>query len=46
MTQLKAYLAENHDIVNTLKDMLITGLVAALCVGSGPILVWLSIISF
>jgi len=45
MTQLKAYIADNHDIVKALKDMLFTTLVAALCIGIGPALIWLSTIS-
>jgi len=45
MTQLKAYMADNHDIVKALKDMFITTIVAAACVGIGPLLIWLSVIS-
>jgi len=46
MTQLKAYLADNHDIVTTLKDMFITALIAMVCVGTAPALIWLSAASF
>lgn len=45
MTQLKAYLADNHDIVRTLIDMIITTGIAALAIGIGPILIWLSSVS-
>tara|TARA_B100001113_G_scaffold353047_1_gene356136 strand:+ start:1105 stop:1245 length:141 start_codon:yes stop_codon:yes gene_type:complete len=46
MTQIKAYLADNHDIVKALKDMFITAAVAALCIGTAPALIWLTAISF
>ena len=46
MTQLKAYIADNHDIVKALKDMIITFAVAALCIGTAPALIWLSVLSY
>jgi hypothetical protein len=46
MTQLKAYLADNHDIVRTLKDMLVTAMIAIACAGTAPALIWLSLLSY
>ena len=46
MTQLKAYIADNHDIVKALKDVFITFAVALICVGTAPALIWLSVISY
>jgi hypothetical protein len=46
MTQLKAYIADNHDIVRALKDILITFAVALVCVGTAPALIWLSVLSY
>ena len=46
MTQLKAYIADNHDIVKALKDMIVTTAVAVLCIGIGPLLIWLSSLSY
>ena len=46
MTQLKAYIADNHDIVRALKDILITFAVALVCVCTAPALIWLSVLSY